>query len=153
MKTRIGQLFAVMVLAAAVGMPTMQAQTRRSPAKAKAPSTFTGCLQGDFGSGFLLSTPTGPANSTHAQMRTYKVVASGRNINLGAMANKMVEVTGTLSTSKASTGQVHTVPGSVTGVGGAGGKADLDYASGTLTAASVRQVRGSCEHDATKPSK
>lgn len=153
MKTRIGQVLAVMALSAAVGTQTMQAQTRRSATKAKASSTFTGCLQGDFGSGFLLSTPTGPANSTHAQMKTYKVVTSGQNIDLAAMANKMVEVTGTLSTSKASTGQVHTMPGSVTGVGGAGGKADLDYANGTLTAASVRQVRGSCEHDAAHPAK
>lgn len=153
MKLKIVEMFSLTIFGMLMASPSGQAQTTAKTPKGMARQharTFKGCLQGDFGSGFLLSTPTGPANSRSAQMMTYKVVNS-RDIDLALLANKMVEVTGTLSTAKASAGNVHTMPGSVRETGGAGGRADLAYANGTLTATSIREVAGSCEHDAAKP--
>jgi len=121
---------------------------KRSPTSgAAATQHLKGCLQGSSERGFTFQTPTGPANSGHAQMRTYQVVA-GPTLDLSPHANKMVEITGTLTpvtgTAKAP------VPGSVRNTGGAGGRAEVIGVDGRLTASAVQDVAGSCSNDASK---
>jgi hypothetical protein len=105
-ETRFAQILAVagIVMTGSVGntqtttsrTPQTATSQRVPPASSRSAVTYKGCLQGDWGSGFLLLTPTGAADSRQARMMTFKVV-SAKNVDPRAMANKMVEVTGTLS--------------------------------------------------------
>ena len=88
------------------------------------PNTFRGCLQGDATTGFSLLSPTGDGSGadTKGQTMTYKVVPAGSDVDLAAMANKIVEVGGTVSTEESKTGSMPApVPDTVRGTGGAGG--------------------------------
>ena len=116
------------------------------------PGTYRGCLQGDAAKGFALLSPTGDASGgdTKGQTMTYKVVP-GAAVDLAAMVNKTVEITGSLATDESKTGSMPApVPDTVRGTGGAGGAGEpgvntaFYYANGTLTATGVRELEGTC---------
>lgn len=115
--------------------------------------TYRGCLQGDATRGFSLLSATGDGSGadTQGQTMTYKVVPSGSDVDLIGMANKTVEVAGSLSTQESKTGSVPApVPDTVRGTGGAGGSGtpgvdtSFSYAHGTLSARSIRELEPTC---------
>lgn len=117
------------------------------------PNTFRGCLQGDAATGFSLLSPTGDGSGadTKGQTMTYKVVPAGSDVNLASLANKTVEIGGTISTEESKTGSMPApVPDTVRGTGGAGGAGTpgvntaFAYANGTLTARSIRELEPTC---------
>jgi|SRR5688572_16297805 len=113
---------------------------------ATGPDTFRGCLQGDSAKGFTLLSPTGDGSGadTKGQTLTYKVVASGSDIDLNRFVNRTIEVAGTVATDESKTGSMAApVPDSVKGTGGAG-SAGFTYANGTLTARSIRELEPTC---------
>jgi hypothetical protein len=114
--------------------------------------TFRGCLQGDTSKGFALLAATGDGSGgdQKGQTMTYRVVPAAR-IDLTRHVNKVVEISGALSTAPAKTGSMPApVPDTVRGTGGAGGtgKPGEDtatyYANGTLTAKSIRELAPTC---------
>lgn len=112
---------------------------------ATGPDTFRGCLQGDPSRGFSLLSPTGDGSGadTKGQTMTYRVVP-GPDIDLSRMANRTVEVAGSVSTEESKTGSMAApVPDTVQGTGGAG-SAGFTYANGTLTARSIRELEPTC---------
>jgi hypothetical protein len=120
---------------------------------ATGPNTFRGCLQGDAAKGYALLSPTGDGSGadTQGQTMTYKVVPAGSDIDLASMANKTVEVAGTLSTDESKTGSMPApVPDTVRGTGGAGGAGTpgvntaFYFANGTLSARSIRELEPTC---------
>ena len=117
------------------------------------PNTFRGCLQGDASRGFSLLSPTGDGSGadTRGQTMTYRVVPAGADIDLTRMINKTVEVAGTVSTEESKTGSMAApVPDTVRGTGGAGGAGTpgvdtaFNYANGTLTARTIRELEPTC---------
>ena len=113
---------------------------------------FKGCLQGDSAKGFALLAATGDGSGSDqkGQTMTYKVTPPAR-VDLSRHVNKVVEITGTLSTSPRDKGLMPApVPDSVRGTGGAGGsgKPGVDnatyYANGTLTAKAIREIAPTC---------
>jgi hypothetical protein len=132
----------------------LHAQAKNMPAK-RGVSTIVGCVQGTQGEGFVLLNPQGSPESSKTQTLTYKLEPRGKNIDLSAMVNKRVQVTGTLSTKPA--GNVRApVPDSVRGTGGSGGsgKPGVDHASyfanGVFTVQSIKETSGTCAGDARK---
>jgi len=129
------------------------AQTQKPSARsAPAATTYRGCLQGDAAKGFALMSPTGNGSDSKGQMKTYKVVPASPTVNLAPMANKVVEVSGTLTTDASAAGKIpapdvmgdrkvtdsnHSEPASVS-------EGMKVWADGTLTVRSVRQVANSC---------
>jgi hypothetical protein len=145
---------ALFALAGASEWPAVYAQAKNAPAKSGM-STITGCVQSAQGEGFVLLNPQGRPAANKTQTLTYKLVAAGKNVDLAAMANKRVQVTGTLSTKPA--GNVPApVPDSVRGTGGAGGsgKPGVDnasyFANGVFTVQSIKEMSGTCAGDAGK---
>ena len=117
------------------------------------PSTFRGCLQGDTEVGFSLLTPTGDGSGTDAkgQMMTYKVVPAAQDVNLSQVVNKVVEISGTVSTAPADTGKMPApITDSIRSPGGAGGTGKFGentafiWANGTVTAKSIRELEPTC---------
>ena len=117
------------------------------------PNTFRGCLQGDATNGFSLLSPTGDGSGadTKGQTMTYRIVPAGSEVNLAAMANKTVEIEGTVSTEASKTGAIPAaVPDTVRGTGGAGGSGTpgtnvaFSYANGTLSARAIRELEPTC---------
>ena len=141
-------------LTAALAIPLLAGTVACSQyTSATGPNTFRGCLQGDTTNGFSLLSPTGDGSGgdTKGQNMTYRVVPAGSNVDLARMANKTVEVTGTVATGESSTGSMPApVPDSVRGTGGAGGSGTpgVDnasyYANGTLTARAIRELEPTC---------
>jgi len=132
----------------------LYAQAKNTPAKTGV-STIMGCVQSAQGEGFVLLNPQGRPASNKTQTLTYKLVPAGKNIDLAAMVNKRVQVTGTLSAKPA--GNVPApVPDSVRGTGGAGGsgKPGVDnasyFANGVFTVQSIKETSGTCAGDAGK---
>jgi hypothetical protein len=132
----------------------LYAQARNAPAKTGV-STIMGCVQSAQGEGFVLLNPQGRPAANKTQTLTYKLVPAGKNVDLAAMVNKRVQVTGTLSTKPA--GNVPApVPDSVRGTGGAGGsgKPGVDnasyFANGVFTVQSIKATSGTCAGDAGK---
>jgi len=129
------------------------AQTQKAPARPAPPvTTYRGCLQGDTTKGFALMSPTGNGSDSKGQMKTYKVVPASNTVNLASMANKVVEVSGTLTTDTSAAGKIpapdvmgdrkvtdsnHSEPASVS-------EGMKLWADGTLRVRSVRQVASSC---------
>jgi hypothetical protein len=81
---------------------------------------------------------------------TYKVESTAQ-VDLARHVNKVVEISGTLSTAPGKTGSIPApVPDTVRGTGGAGGsgKPGTDnatyYANGTVTARSIREIAPTC---------
>src|SRR4051794_40577045 len=75
------------------------AQTQKAPSRpAPAVTTYRGCLQGDTTKGFALMSPTGNGSDNKSQMKMYKVVPASNTVNLAPMTNKVVEISGTLTT-------------------------------------------------------
>jgi hypothetical protein len=147
----ITALFAV---SGAFEWPGLYAQARNAPAR-NGVSTISGCLQSAQGEGFVLLNPQGRPAANKTQTLTYKLVPAGKNIDLAAMANKRVQVTGTLSAKPA--GNVPApVPDTVRGTGGSGGsgKPGVDnasyFANGVFTVQSIKEVTGTCAGDAGK---
>ena len=117
------------------------------------PDSFRGCLQGDSTKGFVLLSPTGDGSGadTKGQTMTYKVVATGADVDLARMANKTVEISGTVAIDESKTGSVAApVPDTVRGTGGAGGTGRpgennaFYYANGTLSARGIRELEPTC---------
>jgi hypothetical protein len=145
-------LFILAVAATTLPAPAAFAQSRKKVAtRSSSVTLFRGCLQGDPTKGFALLSPKSNPDGTTGQMKTYRVVA-GQKIDLQPMANKVVEITGTLSTAQ---GAAHSIPST----DALGGREIVDsvrtaptspeqgtqmWADGTLTARSVRQVENSC---------
>ncbi len=141
----LGMVLLIAVVAAAQA-PTSN-QSNQKDAK-----TFTGCLQGDSAKGYALlaSTGDGSGSDQTGQTMTYKVEPSGK-LDLSGHVNKVVEISGTLSTAPQKTGSMPApVPDTVRGTGGAGGTGKpgennaFYFANGTLTAKSVREVASTC---------
>ncbi len=145
---------ALFALSGAAEWPALHAQAKNTPAK-NAVSTITGCVQSAQSEGFVLLNPQGRPAANKTQTLTYKLVPAGKNIDLASMANKRVQVTGTLSTKPA--GNVPApVPDSVRGTGGSGGsgKPGVDnasyFANGVFTVQSIKETSGTCAGDAGK---
>lgn len=150
---------ALVALSGASQWHALYAQAKNMPAKSGV-STIMGCVQSAQGEGFVLLNPQGTPASNTTQTLTYKLVPAknAKNIDLTAMVNKRVQVTGTLSTKPA--GNVPApVPDSVRGTGGAGGsgKPGVDHASyfanGVFTVQSIKETSGTCAGDAGKSSR
>jgi hypothetical protein len=143
------------VLANPLGMVLLTAVVAAAQAPTsnqKDAKTFTGCLQGDSVKGYALLAPTGDGSGSDqkGQTMTYKVEPSGK-LDLSGHVNKVVEISGTLSTAPKRTGSMPApVPDTVRGTGGAGGTGKpgennaFYYANGTVTAKSVREVAATC---------
>jgi hypothetical protein len=72
---------------------------------------------------------------------TYKVIASGGDVDLARMVNKTVEVSGSVSTEESKRGSIPApVPDTVQGTGGAA----FSFADGTLSARSIRELEPTC---------
>jgi hypothetical protein len=113
---------------------------------ATGPDIYRGCLQGDTAKGFSLLSPTGDGSGadTKGQTLTYKVVPAGSDIDLTRFVNRTIEVTGSVSTDESHTGTMAApVPDSVRGTGGAGSDG-FQYANGTLSARSIRELEPTC---------
>jgi len=145
MKMKLAAIAGVAVLTSAAGCSQHTAATD--------PSTFRGCLQGDTAVGFSLLAPTGDGSGadTKGQTQTYRVVPSAPDVNLGEMVNKVVEISGALSTAPADTGQMPApVTDSIRSPGGAGGTGKPGentaflWANGTVTAKSIRELEPTC---------
>jgi hypothetical protein len=143
----------LMMMSASLGT-TVLAQAKNAPKK-NSVSTIAGCVQSAQGEGFVLLNPQGSPAANKTQTLTYKLVAAGKDVNLSAMVNKRVEVTGTLSTKPA--GNVPApVPDTVRGTGGSGGsgKPGVDNASyftnGVFTVQSIKETSGTCAGDMRK---
>src|SRR4051812_38241929 len=102
---RVKHLGAIVIIGMAGSGMQALAQSNGAPkTQPAATSTFKGCLQGDSAKGFALMSPTGDATKdAKGQMKMYKIVA-GSGVSLSQMANKLVEVSGTLDT--AATGKI-----------------------------------------------
>jgi hypothetical protein len=143
-----------LTLAGMLGIAAITAMVACSQyTSASDPSTFRGCLQGDTTKGFTLLTPTGDGSGadTKGQTLTYKVVPQGQSVDLSSMVNKVVEVSGTVSTRESDTGKMPApVTDSVRSPGGAGGTGKygentaFTWANGTVTAKSVRELEPTC---------
>jgi hypothetical protein len=143
------------MLAATLGMMVLSVSNpgaQSAPANQKDAKTFKGCLQGDTSKGFslLAATGDGSGGDQKGQTMTYKVV-SGSQVDLARHVNKVVEISGTVSTAPGQTGSIPApVPDTVRGTGGAGGsgKPGSDnatyYANGTVTAKSIREIAPTC---------
>jgi hypothetical protein len=145
MKTKLRAIVGVAVLTSAIGCSQYTSATD--------PSTFRGCLQGDTAVGFSLLAPTGDGSGTDTkgQTQTYKVVPSAPDVNLSQMVNKVVEISGAVSTAPADTGQMPApVTDSIRSPGGAGGTGTpgentaFIWANGTVTAKSIRELEPTC---------
>jgi hypothetical protein len=117
------------------------------------PDSFRGCLQGDSTKGFVLLSPTGDGSGadTKGQTMTYKVVATDAAVDLARMANKTVEISGTVALDESKTGSMPApVPDTVRGTGGSGGTGRpgennaFYYANGTLSARGIRELEPTC---------
>ena len=148
---------ALMAMSGATQWHALYAQAKNTPAK-NGVSTITGCVQSAQGEGFVLLNPQGTPAANKTQTLTYKLVPAARNaknIDLAAMVNKRVQVTGTLS-SKPAGNVPAAVPDSVRGTGGSGGsgKPGVDHASyfanGVFTVQSIKETSGTCASDAGK---
>jgi hypothetical protein len=123
-----------------------------APAVRPAATTFRGCLQGDAAKGFALLSPGGGEAGAKSQMKTYKVVAATKAVELGPLVNKVVEVTGSLATGAGEEGKIPSpdVMGDrkVTDSNKSEPSSVADgmklWADGTLTVRSVRQLENSC---------
>jgi hypothetical protein len=145
MKAKLTAVLGIAVLTGAVACSQYTSATQ--------PGTYRGCLQGDSAKGFALLTPTGDGSGTDTkgQTLTYKIVPAGQDVNLGPLVNKVVEVTGTLSTAERDTGKMEApVTDSVRSPGGAGGTGKwgentaFTWANGTVTAKSIRELEPTC---------
>lgn len=146
MKAKLTAVLGIAVLTGAVACSQYTSAT--------GPQTFRGCLQGDTTVGFSLLTATGDGSGrdTKGQSITYRVVPAGQNVNLSPLANKLVEVSGTVSTTEKDTGQMPApITDSVRSPGGAGGTGKWGentafiWASGTVTAKSIRELEPTCQ--------
>ncbi len=117
------------------------------------PQTFRGCLQGDTKVGFSLLAPTGDGSGTDTkgQTITYKVVPTAQDVDLSQAVNKVVEISGTVSTAPADTGKMPApITDSIRSPGGAGGTGKQGentafiWANGTVTAKSIRELAPTC---------
>ena len=132
---------------------TKGSSTPSSSQPASSAKSFRGCLQGDAAKGFslLASTGDGSGTDTKGQTMTYKVVAAAKTVDLVKMANKIVEISGSLATDRGNTGQIPApVTDSARGTAGAGGTGKpgentaFYFANGTLTAQSIREISATC---------
>jgi hypothetical protein len=128
------------------------ATAQSAPANQKDANTFKGCLQGDTSRGFslLAATGDGSGRDQKGQTMTYRVIPAPK-IDLARHVNKVVEISGTVSTAAGKTGSIPApVPDTVRGTGGAGGSGTAGkdnatyYANGTLTAKSIRELAPTC---------
>jgi hypothetical protein len=142
-----------LTLTAAVGVAIITSFACSQYTSSTPPGTYRGCLQGNADKGFALLSPTGDGSGadTQGQTMTYKVVSAGPDVDLARMANKTVEISGTLSSEESKTGSMPApVPDTVRGTGGAGGSGTpgIDtasyYANGTLSARSIRELEATC---------
>jgi hypothetical protein len=127
------------------------AQSPAPPSPTTRQTTFRGCLQGDPNKGFGLLSPTVTTGGGPGLMKTYRVVPP-KDADLGKLVNKIVEITGTLSTAPS---ERHNIP--ATDV--LGGRRVVDsvqtapttpeqgqqtWSDGTLSAQKIRQLENSC---------
>jgi hypothetical protein len=146
-------LGALMVAAALASPAAISAQTKKKPTPQAAPaSTFRGCLQGDTAKGFALTSPTGNGSDDKGQMKTYKVVPGANSVDLTPLTNKIVEVTGSLSTAASKTGKIPSpdvmgdrkVTDSNRSEPSTVAEGMKVWADGTLRVTSIRQLENSC---------
>lgn len=145
MKTNLTALLGIAVITGAMACSQYTSAT--------GPHTFRGCLQGDTTKGFGLLAPTGDGSGgdVKGQTLTYKVVPAGQDVNLSQMVNKVVEISGSVSTATADQGRMEApVTDSVRSPRGAGGTGKwgentaFTWANGTVTAKSIRELEPTC---------
>src|SRR4051812_19642937 len=104
MARRLSQRFLGFVVCFGMVAPAL-AQTQKTPSRpTPAVTTYRGCLQGDTTKGFALMSATGNGSDNKSQMKMYKIVPASNAVNLAPMANKVVEISGTLTTDTSAAG-------------------------------------------------